>query len=281
LDEIRKRTDRRGWSDVTAVGDCQYCGEPAPATVSYLRQMWPEVKWFSQQHGFSKAFRAVEDGVRVPLIACTTIWNEGRVRLRGYEGLWRTPAFVGLGFCRNRHRDWSPLHTLESLSQEMIYKGLRGVGPLGANYWPLDRLYSEGANTPGRDLRGRRRVAKCLGGASALGPQCSTRALVVPGPEGPVLSQRFEAFRKGVQTSEALIYLQKALEENRLSADLSTRVNAGLTAHDRFYTMVRGPGGHGDAWTVDYWVWTAHTDREREKLFSLCADVAAAIDSKR
>jgi len=213
LAEIRKRLDRRGWFDVTGVGDVRYAGLPDPKKVSMLHRIWPDGKWIATQHGLQRSFKTT-DGKRIPALASTTVWNEGKLRGRVYGGQRVGAKWMHFSYGRNRHVDDSPLWIHRALPEEMIMRGHFGVGPLGGDSWPLARTGRKGRN-----------AYEVLGGNSALGPNCSTRALLAPGPDGPVATERYEAFREGVQICEALIFLQRAVKENKIGGKLAERVN--------------------------------------------------------
>jgi hypothetical protein len=255
LREIRKRLEKRGWMDVTAAGDVQYCGMAHPAVVSNFRAIWPDGKWFSQQHGGYRFFKTTNKK-SVPLIANTTVWGEGRVKGR-FENMWKSPSVLAASFARNRHDDRSPLVLVRVLPEDVLMRGMWGVGPLGGNYWPI------------KDYRGR---WTNLGGQSAVGPQCSTRALVVPGPDGPVASERFEAFRQGVQTCEAILYLQKALDQGKLNGQLAGRVTAVIRQRVEFFKAIRSEWGRA----LDVHVAVPQMEPMMDRLLGLCAEVAAA-----
>ena len=95
-----------------------------------------------------------------------------------------------------------------------ITGGQRGLGRLGADYWPV-----------GKDKRGRR-SGRCY----RRYPESDWLLLVIPdsflapGPEGPVATNRMEAFREGVQQSEARIVIERALGDEASKAKLGERL---------------------------------------------------------
>ena len=100
-----------------------------------------------------------------------------------------------------------------------------------------------------------------------LGPSANgTLAILAPGPDGPVASERFEMFREGEELSEAVLFLQRALQDKKISGDLEQRVNRCLDF--RSDAMVRG--------------WFGFTDfaEQDAKLLALAGEVAAAVQGK-
>lgn len=257
LDEIKKRLDKRGWYDVAAAGDLRYTGSPLPQVTSNFKQMWPDGKWYSQQHGLFRTFPTAEKGTTMPLIACTTVWGEGFMKVGALKDLWKKPEYIPTGFARNRHGDASPFALLMGFPEEMLWRSKLGIGPLGGDYWPLKNEKGQWYN---------------MGGTSALGPQCSTRAILAPGPDGPVASERYEMFRKGVQIGEAMLYLQMALDENKIGGDLATKVGKLLEDRLHMFESLRSEWGRG----FDVWVYMSQVEPQADRLFAACSEVAKA-----
>ena len=165
----------------------------------------------------------------------------------------------------------------------------RGVARGGADFWGL------------KDNRGRR-----VGNAGELYPHSLWRNLdipwhlLAPGPDGPVATQHFEAFRAGLQACEARIAIERAMVDPALKArlgdDLANRCQAllvrrtqdmmkactclGLCTATRqdvtatgFVVRQGSMAGHGwfagSGWEV----------RERD-LFALAGQVAAKLGGK-
>ena len=145
----------------------------------------------------------------------------------------------------------------------VIMRNHHGVFPLGQDLW---KLYDKNG--------------KCwnVSGESAVGPGCSTKAMLAPGPDGAVVTERFEMFRENIEACEAMIFLQRGLDEGRIAGNLAAKVNRLLEERSsRFLYATRGlsfayPGPYND-----YRVWQALmaglADGDGE-LFALCAEAA-------
>jgi len=263
LDAVRKRIEARGWWDVTGVADTQYAGGPDSKSLKTLKAIWPDLKGISQQHGLARTFR---EGV--PVIVAGTVWNEGRLRPRGYRGLWKKGRWLACcGFARNRHGERAPLVVYRSLPEEMIMRHHHGVFPLGEDLWALYRANGRRWN---------------VSGTSALGPGCSTKALLAPGPDGALPTERFEMVRESTEACEAILYLDRGLAEGRITGDLAGRVNRALdTRSDAFLRFHKGmsfgyPGPYNDKR-----VWQAlqaGLADDDATLFALCAEAAGRRD---
>lgn len=213
LDEVRAHLEKRGWQDVAGANWHQYCGGPDTNTVTMFKKIWPNGKWVDMDHGRRTGFAGVEKQDWTAVLAQSTVWNEGAIKLRGYkEGL--KPGVSYNGHARGRHREWSELWDLRAVCEEQIMKGNHGIDPLGGDLWPL------------RDAQG-----NFVGGrwaACALGPGNCTRAFLVPGPNGAIATERYEAFREGVQICETILYIQRGIDAGKLDAALAERANKVL-----------------------------------------------------
>lgn len=264
--EIRKRLKARRWLEVTGIGDCRYAGLPRKQTVSMAKALWPDGQWCSTQHGKPSRFKA-SDGSTMPVLTVETVWREGRLHARGYRGLWKPKRWlVTCSYARNRHRDYSPLWVLRALPEEMIMRGHHGVGPLGVDSWPIERE------------KGRPYV---MGGNSALGPNCSTRAILAPGPDGPVATERYEAFRLGVQACEAIAFLQRALDEKKIEGALARRVDELLQRRaDQLFALCQARRSKKKDWTRIRALtekYETGCDERDSKLFAAAAEVSKTV----
>jgi hypothetical protein len=96
------------------------------------------------------------------------------------------------------------------LAESVITGEQRGPARLGADYWEVLK-----------NKKGQR-----VGRAYSRYPESDWRNLIIltsmlaPGPDGPVATNHFEAFREGVQECEARIEIERALGDERLKARL-------------------------------------------------------------
>jgi hypothetical protein len=60
-------------------------------------------------------------------------------------------------------------------------------------------------------------------GTRGWGPDMTTGALLYPGPDGPVATERYEALREGLQLTEALLDIERTLAANPIGTDLLQR----------------------------------------------------------
>jgi hypothetical protein len=266
LDRIRERTDRRGWSDSLTVNWMQYCGGPTPEIVDIVHRIWPDGRWSSRDHGRRTSFKGAS-GIDVPCIVSSTVWNEGSMSLRGYKKL-PGPGVAMSGHARGFHRDSSPLWTVSVICEQLIMKGCTGADPIGGDLFPHP--------TNARANQGHRWTW------AAQGPGNCSRAFLAPGPEGPIVTERFEAFREGVALCEAILYLQKQLDSGKLTPELAATVNKVLDARgqhlmDSFGTESKDPKAHKQFMPDKF---AEHAIETRNAIFEAAAAVQSSMGGK-
>ncbi|MFW6158978.1 MAG: hypothetical protein ACOC8E_06430, partial [Planctomycetota bacterium] len=240
-------------------GDTQYAGYPHRETVSLILATWPDAIGYSTMHGTAKTWRGVNKGEGVPARYSECVWSEGRLGHRRYESLPKPDRRhrAWCTFARNRHHESVALQVYRQLPQEMIMRGMDGVGPFGGDLWPIRRKKS------GRWYN--------VSGNSALGPGCSTRAILAPGPDGAVATERFEMYREGVQLCEAIFFLQRALDGGKLPKKLADRVDTKLDWWSRRFLRLYGRPRYSQA----VYLPAAPPPEADHELYELCAEVEA------
>jgi hypothetical protein len=250
VDAVRERLKKRGWEDVAAFGHNSYCHAPKPHVVDMANKLWPGCGWCFTSHAgrLGSQFKGSK-GTRMIARYSECVWTEGRLSPRGYRGLLsaKRGTLVWNSVARNRHQDRSSLLTFLKLPEEMILRGHDGVGYLSAELFPIENPKKKGRYY---------RLGIDRGGVAGN----STKALLAPGKDGPIPTERYEVFREGVQLCEAVFYLQRALDGGKVGGELAAKVNQYLTAR-------------GEAFVKD---WDAGRRSRDVELLELCAQVAAA-----
>ncbi|MHC4914161.1 MAG: RNA polymerase sigma factor [Planctomycetota bacterium] len=251
IDGIRERVRKRGWEEVTSMGHQSYCWLPTPEMVDACHKIWPEAVWsFTAHNGTLSSRWKGSGGLTMPVRYSECVWTQGRIQPRGYKRLLarKDQKAIWNSVARNWHRDYSPIVRLRRLPEDMIMRGHDGVGQLGVDLFPLK------SGRAGRYYHLNR-------GRGGLGPECSTRTLLAPGPKGPVVTERYEMFREGVQLCEAILFIEKAIFEKKISGELEKKVNEYLDARGTAY--------------INGW-WEGQFPRD-ERLYALAAEVAKAV----
>jgi hypothetical protein len=284
--ELRNRIEKRGWFDVTHVGWLSYCNAPSKDKVDVVQRIWPDARWIKNAHGPNKTFEATTGSMPVkyagwvwgcgPLYDpdCLREWNKPAVYFsagrRTYPRPWTSGEGlinlgiprVGVSFTRPGLYDRSPLIRYRTVAEATLQGNVRGLAMVGGDFWPLP------TGTDGRYMV----ICDNKGG---VGPRNNTRAVISPGPGGPIFSERLEMLREGLQVAEAIVYLQKALEAKTVGDGLRRRIEAALDERARHYlrntTPVQLGPGYDSSWmTLECTDWR---DRD-EQLFALAGELA-------
>jgi len=264
IDEALKRLKARGWIDVTAFGHNSYCYPVKPQIVDVAHRLWPEGVWAYSAHNgtLGGRWKGSQKGVMMPIKWSLSVWNEGRLSARGYAGLLKPRPGIWCTLARTRHYDRSPLIIFRNLPEEAISRNQDGVGEFGAESFPI----------PNPKRRGRY-FNLSAGRGTGGGNNASTRSLLAPGPDGPISTERFEMYREGVQLSEGILYLQRAVTEGKISGALAGKVNAYLDTRGREFIQWWSRGTSGIGFVTD-WSIPGQFDRDAE-LLALAGEVAA------
>jgi hypothetical protein len=222
LDETRKRIEARGWWDVTAVGHNSYASPAVPVVVDVCRRIWPDAVWSYTAHNgqLGGAWNTLEKGVAMPVRFADYVWGNSPSRgaPRGYSLLLKPRPGIICFTYRTLFWDNSEILVLRNIPEGEISGGCDGLSDFGADLFPIK-------SDNGRYY--------CAGnGRGTGGPDCSTRALLAPGPDGAVATERFEMLREGVEIGEAILFLQRAIEEKKISGTLAQRVNECLDGRE-------------------------------------------------
>jgi hypothetical protein len=148
------------------------------------------------------------------------------------------------------------------------FQGLRGLGQLGADFWPV--LEGPHGNKPIFDE-----------GYYTVSQLNTVQFLLAPGKDGPVPSRRYQMLREAVQEAEARITVQEALldpaAKARLGPDLAAR--AEQLCYDRSQWLRH---------ISEYWAYnvnlriTAPGDIQRRSraLYDLAGEIGLALGAK-
>jgi hypothetical protein len=138
------------------------------------------------------------------------------------------------------------------LPDRALASGHSGIGRLGADEWAAIHYAGMAPTT-------------WLTGMPVL-------FLLWPGKQGAESSARFEALVEGVQEAEARVFLEQALDDKRLPADLAKRIADVLSANQQ-ETGFRG----GTLCVHELERYHVGWQERSARLYRLASDVAAAV----
>jgi hypothetical protein len=214
FDEVLKKIKARGWLDETTLGYNAWFATSFPTLVDVANRLWPGGEWSFTGHNGSKDMVFKGTATNMIVRHADTIY----VGASGRQPLWaldQPRRNVFINNCRNYQREEYPLHRMRTLIENYgVNNGYDGVGDFGANLFPLKRP------------AGGYYIPAAGAGTGWASDHRSTLALLYPGDNGPVATERFEMLREGAEVCEAFLFVRHALAKKKelLSPDLQQRI---------------------------------------------------------
>ena len=288
LDEVRRRLAKRGLAKALMLGMLNDV-RPTKEEVQSFEVIAPGVPWALHAHGGFGAWQKYRLHGLARVSYQATVWGRSFVdslkdgkRMYG----WKQPELI-VEYERSREFNSVPPSKWRHYAEYNITGGQRGVGRIGAEYWPVIR-----------DKRGQRkgRVWQRYVHSSWRNLDLHS-SLLAPAPQGPVAAARFEAFREGLQECEARIVIEQALTDGslmaRLGDELARRCQSELDERLKFmfrsmstlrlagpnyryaYSWRGTPGVDGHSWFV-----SSGWQHRSRALYGLAAEVAAKLQDR-
>jgi len=237
FDPVFKRIKERGWLDATAFGYTADRGGPDEGLAKLAEKLWPEGVWVLVSHDVTADWKD-GDSPWVKLRYACGVYDYGFPSVRGYRALLRDRPVFFCNTYRHNWRDFSPLTLQRRVGEDIIMSGRDGVSDFGADLF----MY--------KDSKGL--LHKPSGPEYPSGPRWTQHAILYPGPVGPVATERYEMFREGVELAEALIFIERAIQEKKLSPELQQKAEKALEARSQafimdWFTIRDMPGAEEDA----------------------------------
>ena len=222
FEAIRKKVEARGWLEHTTFGLCTSWG--VSGDYSEVARSWPGAEWSYGSHSGGRDMKINDMVVRH---ASGIFYCRRPTQRRGVPVLLPQPRRLTFANAyRGNLNDQSLLPLCRGIGEEMVRSGMDGVSDFGVDLFPL------------RKPVGGYYTLAVARGMNMSPPGRSTAALLYPGPDGPVATERFEAFREGMEVAEAILFIETALAEKKLGADLAVR--AGRYLDERTESLVGG-----------------------------------------
>ena len=252
---------------------------PNREAVDDLKAVAPWARWVVSSHSVPGDLFGQPVGYATGVWGLSPAPDPAQGRYFGWRNPFRLAVFPRFGSNVIGHslRIPSPLAAYRIATEAALTargkgKGLRGIGRCGADFWPVIRA---GRKTV--PVCGRYPESKAWHGGWLHN---SFPAILSPGPDGAIATARFEAFREGLQESEARIFIEKALTDpalrRLLGQDLCARAQEVLDERVRANRLAIRDGG-----SKLTWAWYVGSDwQERSaRLFATAAEVARRLAS--
>ena len=239
---VRSRLAKRGWEKTMMVGNSSDLW-PSKEEVAALNDLSGGAPWTDCSHNLT----TIKSGVGLGKVQGIADWGYAGTALEWQFNLnpakggqhygWKLPE-LNVQYWRfqmfNAVGTYSTYVFVRHAAEQMITANKRGVGHIGADFWPCIK-----------DKKG-----QYAGTVTDRYPESYWRSLHImawllgPGPAGPVGTPRLEVFREGLQECEARIAIEIALSNEtlkaRLGADLARRAQDCLDG--RLVSIWKGMG---------------------------------------
>jgi len=237
FDGALKRIKEREWLDATAFGWQAAYGGPYDEMVKLTRQLWKEAVWVLVTHEVTADWKD-NTNPWVKLRYACGVYDFGYPSVRGYRALLRDHPVFFCNTYRGNWRNFSPLTLQRRVGEDIIMSGRDGVSDFGADLF-MYRNPNGGLTRPG-------------GPDWPSGPGRTQHSILYPGPDGPVATERYEMFREGVEIAETLLFIERAIQEKKLSPELQQKAEKALEARSQafikdWFTIRDMPGAEEDA----------------------------------
>jgi hypothetical protein len=241
-DGLQARLEKRGIGSALVIGTATDA-RPRKEAVADIAAIAPGLKWAVATHPYTTDIHGTPVGYLAHVwgITTTPLPADGR-----YYG-WRNPSLItcfpryGCSIVGHSLQTWSapsayrvlleaaitsPGKIVQGANGKLEGYGLRGVGRLGADFWPVI------ASPQGGKLAYHSRYQQTGYGDYACNLGFSADYLLAMGKKQPISSIRFEMLKEGIQEAEARIAIEKELLDPaaraKLGEELAGRCQAAL-----------------------------------------------------
>ncbi len=253
FNDILKRLKDRGWLDATAFTWTAFYGGPDEDTAKLAEKLWPQAVWFLCNHEVDRNWRD-PNNPWVKLRFISLAYAYGLPSPRGYRALIEPRPLFMTDIFRSSWRDNSPLTHQRRTAEDMAMSGMDGVSDFGIDLFMFRRANGS--------------IERYGADVSPSGPGQSQWSLLYPGPDGPVATERYEMFREGLVLTEALLFIERALQAKNLSPKLQQRAEQALDARSHAFIM-------------DWFCIRDMPAAEDAKLLDLAGEVAKELGARR
>jgi hypothetical protein len=274
--ELHEKMKKRGLRDDNIMIGVAGDSRPNKAVTDLFLKIAPYAQWVLHSHALAGQINGAKVGYYCHVWGVKFASDPDEVdkytkksRYQGWNQTFRKAVFprAGSGTINPPLHADAPLGTYRLIMEGHLAADYRGFGRVGADFWPVGG--GTGQVNTGREIIGR------YPGTSwnQLNLNCSTTAVLAPGPKGAIATVRFEMLREGIQESEARIFIEKALinpeHRKKLGDEKAKQIQDLLDLRTRLFRTA----------CQTSWNWYAGTGWiERAKLlFAAAAEVQTAL----
>jgi RNA polymerase sigma factor (sigma-70 family) len=273
--QVRARLEKRGLLPAMLIGISAEGWQPTKEPMELFKALLPGIRWVWNGHPQSPgAVGGIPVGyetlVYIRPVSPPQPWDAK------HTFAWQNPVkrdmFPREG-CSPMLAQSSPLVEYRSLAETALLTtgygvNMNGLGRTGADFWAVLDPPKSGQRTTGKrsETVNGRYPESCW---NQLNMNTATEALLAPGPDGAVTTERFENLREGVQEAAARIYIERALVGGKLDAALVRKCQEVLD--ERAWRLHSAVSSENPGWN---WLEDSGYAGLREKLFSAAAEVA-------
>ena len=294
FDELHKRMAQRGLEKTMVLGMASDRW-PSKEEMTVLQDVSGNLPWINHTHGGTHVGSKLNGLAAVAYTAY--VWNVQYPSAfplnadpvqdpnQGHMYGWKRPQLYAEFRRFTSLNDW-PASTILLFSELQITGQQRGLGRVGADFWPVYK-----------DKRGRRRDWIWDRYPQSLWHSCNLMShMLVPGPAGPVASTRYELLREGIQQCEARIAIESILTDTaqraKLSGDLAERAQqllddrvwqelkafGDMQLTGRSYATAKDTWNYGSGGTAGHYWYASSGWRDRaQNLYDLASEVVRKL----
>ncbi len=263
MEACRERLLKKGISEKALMVGMASDRHPGEGEVKMFKKAAPWATWIKQAHGRVGSFYGVKVGHLAFVWGTHGLKDPSEKRGKGWKVDSVFTVFPRAGACRTL-RAGNLMSEHYTMQEYMIAAGYRGVGRIGADFWPV--VPGQNNHYGGATLAG----AFASWGQTTISE--SVLDLLYPGPEGAEWTLRLETYRQGVQEAEARIFIEKALDDPAAKAKLGDEL--AKRAQDLLDARARRMLAYA---IVPQWYPGSSWQESSVKLYATAAEVAAAI----
>jgi len=202
MDGVRDTVIRRGWDERCIMVGVATDWWPRRATVDFYKTISPYARWAIFTHGREKNLRRSDRPGAVVIGPGMEIgYHESPYVLPG-RAAWMPweRGFIRATSMRQYVKDSSHLLFYRLAPDVACTPETLGIARIGFDYWEAQGYTLIGAYERWNKLF-----------------RNNPRALIAPGPQGPLATVRYQMFREGIQETEARLYIAQALHRDAMT----------------------------------------------------------------